>query len=86
MTASPTARLRAVLHMLESYVGHEQFRAGVNLYLKEHAYGNATASDFWSAMARASNKPIDQIMPTFVMQPGEPFVGVEAKCDGGNTT
>jgi aminopeptidase N len=76
----------AVLHMLESYVGPETFRAGVNLYLKEHAYGNATASDFWSAMARASHKPIDQIMPTFVMQPGEPFVQTAAKCEGGNTT
>ncbi len=76
----------AVLHMLESYLGPETFRAGVNLYLKEHAYGNATAADFWSAMARASKKPIDQIMPTFVMQPGAPYVDVEAKCEGGNTT
>jgi hypothetical protein len=31
----------AVLHMLESYLGPETLRAGVNLYLKEHAYGNA---------------------------------------------
>ena len=76
----------AVLHMLESYVGPENFRAGVNLYLKEHAYGNATAADFWGAMARASKKPIDQIMPTFVLQKGVPFVDVQAKCDGGNTT
>ncbi len=76
----------AVLHMLESYLGHETFRAGVNLYLKEHAYGNATASDFWEAMTRSSKQPVDQIMPTFVMQPGAPFVGVEAKCEGGNTT
>jgi aminopeptidase N/puromycin-sensitive aminopeptidase len=75
----------AVLHMLESYVGPDTFRAGVNLYLKEHAYGNATAADFWSAMARASKKPIDQIMPTFVLQPGVPFVDVQAKCAGGNT-
>ena len=67
-------------------MGHDTFRAGVNLYLKEHAYGNATASDFWNAMARSSKQPIDQIMPTFVMQPGAPFVGVEAKCEGGNTT
>jgi aminopeptidase N len=75
----------AVLHMLESYLGPETFRAGVNLYLKEHAYGNATAADFWSAEARASKKPVDQIMPTFVLQPGAPFVDVEAKCEGGNT-
>ncbi|MFZ0313096.1 MAG: M1 family aminopeptidase [Candidatus Korobacteraceae bacterium] len=76
----------SVLHMLESYLGPETFRAGVNLYLKEHAYGNATAADFWGAMARASKKPVDQIMPTFVLQPGVPYVGVEAKCDGGSTT
>jgi aminopeptidase N len=76
----------AVLHMLEGYLGYEPFRAGVNLYLKEHAYGNATASDFWDAMTRSSKQPIDQIMPTFVMQPGAPFVSVEARCEGGNTT
>ena len=75
----------AVLHMLESYLGAETFRAGVNLYLKEHAYGNATAADFWSAMARSSKKPVDEIMPTFVMQAGEPYVGVTTSCEGGNT-
>src|SRR5271165_2966478 len=41
----------AVLHMLEAYLGPETFRKGVNLYLKEHAYGNATSADFWTAMA-----------------------------------
>ena len=76
----------SVLHMLESYLGPETFRAGVNLYLKEHAYGNATAADFWTAMAHASHKPVDEIMPTFVMQAGAPYVGVESKCENGNTT
>jgi aminopeptidase N/puromycin-sensitive aminopeptidase len=76
----------SVLHMLEAYLGPETFRAGVNLYLKEHAYGNATAADFWTAMAHASHKPIDEIMPTFVMQAGAPYIGVESKCENGNTT
>jgi len=76
----------AVLHMLEAYLGPETFRQGVNLYLKEHAYGNATAADFWNAMTRASKQPVGQIMPTFVMQKGAPFVDVSAKCEGGNTT
>jgi aminopeptidase N len=75
----------AVLHMLESYLGPETFRAGVNLYLKEHAYGNATAADFWDAMARSSHKPVDQIMPTFVMQPGEPYISVSTSCAGGSS-
>ena len=76
----------AVLHMLESYLGPETFRQGVNLYLKEHAYGNATAADFWNAMARASGKPVDQIMATFVMQAGAPYLETSSKCQGGNTT
>jgi aminopeptidase N/puromycin-sensitive aminopeptidase len=75
----------SVLRMLEAYLGPEVFRAGVNLYLKEHAYGNATAADFWSAMARSSKKPVDKIMPTFVMQAGEPYLQVSTRCADGNT-
>jgi aminopeptidase N/puromycin-sensitive aminopeptidase len=70
----------AVLRMLESYVGPEVFRRGVNEYLKEHAHGNATSADFWQAMAHVSGKPVDKIMPTFVMQPGVPLVTISGAC------
>src|ERR1700674_279201 len=50
----------AVLHMLEAYLGEETFRQGVNAYLKQHEYGNATADDFWDAQAKVSRKPVDQ--------------------------
>ena len=73
----------AVLGMLESYVGPEVFRSGVNAYLKAHANGNATSADFWQAMAKVSGKPVDKIMPTFVMQPGVPLVTVEGSCSSG---
>ena len=39
-----------MLRMLEAYLGPERFRAGVNQYLKEHSYGNATADDFWRTL------------------------------------
>jgi aminopeptidase N/puromycin-sensitive aminopeptidase len=70
----------AVLGMLESYVGPDVFRNGVNAYLKAHANGNATSADFWQAMAKVSGKPVDKIMPTFVMQPGVPLVTVSGSC------
>lgn len=76
----------AVLRMLESYIGPEKFRAGVNAYLKEHEYGNSTATDFWTALARASKEPVDKIMPTFVQQAGVPLVSMEAKCSNGTET
>jgi aminopeptidase N len=73
----------AVLGMLESYVGPDVFRSGVNAYLKAHANGNATSADFWQAMAKVSGKAVDKIMPTFVMQPGVPLVTVSGSCSSG---
>jgi puromycin-sensitive aminopeptidase len=70
----------AVLRMLESYVGPETFRRGVNRYLQEHANGNATSADFWKAEAIVSGKPVDRIMPTFVLQAGVPVVSVRGEC------
>ena len=76
----------SVLRMLESYLGEETFRAGVNAYIKQHQYANATADDFWDAQAKTSKKPVDQIMPTWVKQPGAPIVNVKAQCSGNSTS
>jgi aminopeptidase N/puromycin-sensitive aminopeptidase len=70
----------AVTRMIESYIGPESFRRGVNAYLRKFQYSNATADDFWTAMAQASGRPVDKIMPTFVNQPGVPLVKVKAEC------
>jgi aminopeptidase N len=75
----------AVLRMIESYVGAETFRKGVNTYLQAHAYGNATSEDFWNAIASTSGKPVDRIMPTFLTQPGVPLVTASVDCAGART-
>jgi len=75
----------AVLRMLEAYLGEQTFQAGVNAYLKQHQYANATAEDFWNAQAKTSRKPVDQIMPTWVTQPGAPIINVKAQCSGNST-
>jgi aminopeptidase N len=74
-----------VLRMVEAYVGPETFRRGVNAYLKDHAYGNAMAEDFWNTMTRVSGKPVDEIMKSFVDQPGVPAISVEFWLGGGRT-
>ena len=76
----------SVLRMLETYLGEETFRAGVNAYLKEHQYANSTAAEFWGTQARVSKKPVDQIMPTFVKQAGVPIVNLKARCSGNSTS
>jgi aminopeptidase N len=75
----------AVLRMVEAYLGEDTFRAGVNAYLKQHQYANATAEDFWNAQMQASKKPADRIMSTFVEQPGVPIVTVKSHCSGNST-
>jgi aminopeptidase N/puromycin-sensitive aminopeptidase len=75
----------SVLRMVEYYVGPEVFRKGVQNYLRAHAYGNATAEDFWTQITRVSGKPVDKIMSSFVVQPGEPLLHVSQE-NGGETT
>jgi aminopeptidase N len=75
----------SVLRMLESYLGEQTFRAGINAYIQQHQYANATADDFWGAQAKTSKKPVDQIMPTFVKQAGAPIINVKAQCSGNST-
>jgi len=65
-------------------LGEENFRRGVNEYLRQHAYGNAAAADFWGALAEVSKKPVDKIMATFMEQPGAPIVSVSAQCEGSS--
>ncbi|HEU5413634.1 MAG TPA: M1 family metallopeptidase, partial [Candidatus Angelobacter sp.] len=70
----------AVLRMVESYVSPDVFRRGVNAYLRKFQYSNASAEDFWNAIASVSGRPVDKIMPTFVEQAGEPLITVKTSC------
>ena len=66
----------AILRMLEQYLGDEPFRAGLNLYLKRHEYGNARTTDLWEALGEASGKPVSEMMHTWVNQTGHPVLDV----------
>ena len=75
----------SVLRMVEAYVSPDVFQKGVNSYLAKHAYGNATAEDFWNQIAETSGKPVDKIMKSFTEQPGAPLVSVTTQCKGDKT-
>ena len=66
----------AVLSMFERYLGAAAFQKGVRLYLKTHAWGNATASDLWKALDQSSGTHVSAAMTTFLDQPGVPYVRV----------
>jgi aminopeptidase N len=76
----------AVIRMIERWLGEEPFRKGVNAYIGKFKYGNARAEDFWSTVAHTADKPVDQVMKSFVDQPGVPLVNVRVDCKGGAGT
>jgi aminopeptidase N/puromycin-sensitive aminopeptidase len=76
----------SVLRMLEAYLGPDAFRLGVDEYLKQYSYANATADDFWKTLATVSKKPVDQVMPTWVKQAGAPMISMQTQCSRKSMT
>src|ERR1043165_1955044 len=64
----------AVLRMIEHWLGEETFRDGIRAYLRKYSWSNAAAEDLWSTLAATSKQPVDEVMATFVVQPGAPIV------------
>ncbi|KAL3276183.1 hypothetical protein HHI36_020901 [Cryptolaemus montrouzieri] len=64
----------ALIRMLENYVGEENFRKGVWVYLTTHAYKNASPEDFYGALEEVSGKPVGNVMSSWTNQPGYPVV------------
>ena len=75
----------SVLRTIETFVGPELFRKGVSSYLRKFSYANAAGEDFWTEVARATNRPVDRIMKPYIEQPGVPVVSVNARCVGTTT-
>jgi alanyl aminopeptidase len=71
----------AVIEMFERWIGDAKFREGVQLYLKQHAWGNATASDFEAAMSSVAGKNVAPAFNSFLDQPGVPEVSVALQCE-----
>ncbi len=60
---------------------HTDFRDGLRLYLKEHAYGNAEWSDLVHAFERTSGKSLGAWADAWIKKRGMPQVDVAWSCD-----
>jgi puromycin-sensitive aminopeptidase len=72
----------SVLRMLEQYLGPDVFRAGVQEYLRRHAYGNTETGDLWRALGHVARQPIPEILDAWVFRPGYPML--TATLESGN--
>jgi puromycin-sensitive aminopeptidase len=66
----------SVLLMLHKYLGADDFRDGLRLYLKRHAYANSDTVDLWTALEEVSKKPVTKFMSAWTAQSGYPIVHV----------
>jgi len=63
-----------LLQMLQHYIGHVAFQAGLKQYFQDFAYKNTEAIDLWRALSTASNKDIQSLMSAWISQPGFPVL------------
>ena len=76
----------AVIHMLETYVGEDVFRAGVRNYIAHHAYGNTVTDDLWSEIDKVSPKKVTGIAHDFTLQAGVPLISAVQTAKGVQLT
>ncbi len=76
----------AVIGMFESWMGPAEFRKGIQGYLKQYAFKNATAGDFLDAISSGSGKNVTAAFSTFLNQAGVPLVSVALDCKQGAPT
>ncbi len=58
----------SIIRMLYNYIGEDDFRKGMHLYLTKYQYDNACTNDLWAALGEASGKPIEAVMGTWTRQ------------------
>jgi len=71
----------AVLKQLAFVLGAENFREGLQLYLKEHAYGNAEWNDLVHAFERVSGRPLGSWAAVWIRHRGMPQVDISWSCE-----
>jgi aminopeptidase N len=73
----------SVLKQLAFLVGEETFRTGVESYLEQHAFGNATLVDFTTAIAEAAGQDLEQWAEEWLYEAGVNTLGVSVDCIDG---
>lgn len=76
------AKGASVIRMLHHYIGDNDFRKGMNVYLTRHQYKNTHTEDLWAALSEASSKPVANVMSTWIKQMGFPVITVSAEQKG----
>ncbi|HEY6445000.1 MAG TPA: M1 family aminopeptidase [Acidobacteriaceae bacterium] len=72
-----------VLRQLNYVIGDEAFQKGLQIYLAQHEYGNATWSDLIGAFQKASGRDLTAWAEMWIRHRGMPVVHTEWNCAHG---
>lgn len=65
-----------VLRMFETFIGEDEFKQGVQNYLKKFEYKNTHSSDLWDELTKTSEYNLSEILPTWIKQEGYPLISI----------
>ncbi|RLQ22641.1 M1 family peptidase [Seongchinamella sediminis] len=75
-----------VLAMFEEFLGRENLRRGIRLYMQKFAWKNTTADDFMAAITEANPQADGEVLQeafrSFIEQAGVPVLAMALDCDG----
>jgi aminopeptidase N len=69
----------SILRQIEGYVGSNNFKKGLQFYLKTYAYANTASHDLWDSFEKTSNQPVGEMMQSWIEQAGFPVISVQKK-------
>ncbi|KAL9669119.1 hypothetical protein QQ045_006661 [Rhodiola kirilowii] len=66
-----------VVRMLHTYLGPETFQHSIASYIKEFSWSSVDSENLWTALEKASGKPVKNVMSQWLKVTGFPVVSVE---------
>ena len=69
----------SILRQIRGYIGEDNFKKGLQHYLKTYEYDCAASQDLWQSFEAVSKQPISELMQSWIEQPGYPKVTVSRR-------
>ncbi len=71
----------SLVRMLEQFIGEDEFREGLRLYMDRNKFSNTETDELWESIQAATTKPIAEMMKSWIFQPGFPIIEAALKGD-----
>ncbi|MFX0162288.1 MAG: M1 family metallopeptidase [Candidatus Hodarchaeota archaeon] len=71
------SKAASILRMIKGYLGDENFKNGIGHFLEKFEFSCASTPDYWEAFEEATGEPINEVVGSWVYQPGYPLVEVK---------